>query len=114
MLSYQPPSEEVLQGLSQLVQHVHARVSPPPAHAAGRGGAGGGRPAVQPAQAGAAWLVETPIRTVTPPLAGLRVGAAGGGGAGGAGAGVAATALLGPPACAAVQAVSRKVYRLLR
>uniref|UniRef100_A0A7S2VW20 Uncharacterized protein n=1 Tax=Chlamydomonas chlamydogama TaxID=225041 RepID=A0A7S2VW20_9CHLO len=93
VLSYQPPSEELIEGLTQLVRYMTAA---PEVQA-------GGKPVLRPAQMSEPWLPPTPIRTFPPaqpsrlqtplPPGGL---------------------LCSPSSSPAVQAVSRKLYRLLR
>ncbi|GLC41058.1 hypothetical protein PLESTB_000948000 [Pleodorina starrii] len=141
LLTYQPPSEELVEGLVALVRYVHvieqdARQPGPgqslggrsPAGAsaaqtpaapgsagagarsapgsAGRHGSGGGggppRLVLLPAQAGRPpWLPEVPVKTPPPPQQRLLVPPT-------------ALQVHGSSASAAVQAVSRKVYRQLR
>lgn len=109
VLSYQPPGEEHIEALAQLVRYIHI------AESSGDGGAGpqgrqaqgrGTQPSVHPAQGREAWLVCTPLRTVTPAVAA--------GGRGPAGGPSLPPAVLGASGSAGVQATSRKLYRFLR
>ncbi|KAG2501874.1 hypothetical protein HYH03_000372 [Edaphochlamys debaryana] len=137
MLTFQPPSEELVEGLVALVRYVHV-AEPMEGVAYGSGSAaaggagssrGGGAPgsagrlpgggsaahggragssrappagSLTPAQVGRPpWLPETPVKTPPPPPPRLLVPPT-------------ALVLAGNSAGAAVQAVSRKVYRQLR
>lgn len=102
VLSFQPPGEELVEALSQLVRYIHVLEEPEhPASRATHGGAGTQGPRFRPAQGRDLWLPDAPVRTMT---------AATGRGA----APMQGHMLLGAPASPAVQAVSRKLYRFLR
>ena len=117
VLSYQPPSEDLVEALVQLVRYVTVVEDAPSRSVGGGGGgtrsasSGGGGvapaapiPASHPAQSAASsWLPESPVRT-SPPVPTPRLTAPLPPG----------TLLAGPSSSPAVQAMSRKLYRFLR
>lgn len=103
VLSFQPPGEEHVEALSQLMQYIHVAVEDGGTAAV----AAGQKPPrkLKPAQGREPWLVDSPVRTVTA----LGVGGRG------PGYGQAAPPLmLGASGSPPVQAISRKLYRFLR
>ena len=117
VLSYQPPSEDLVEALVQLVRYVTVVEDAPRSVGGGavpapRSVSSGGvgavpaapLPASRPAQSAASsWLPESPVRT-SPPLLTPRLTAPL----------PAGTLLAGPSSSPAVQAMSRKLYRFLR
>ncbi|KAJ9510102.1 hypothetical protein QJQ45_015584 [Haematococcus lacustris] len=89
-LSYQPPSDEVLEALTLLTRYIYVQEE----------GAANGAQQSQPA-----WLPESPVRTLT-----SLISSRGGGG----GPGVPPQMLASQAAGPAVQAYARKLYRYLR
>lgn len=113
-LSYQPPSEDLVEALVQLVRYVTVVEDVPRGAVPPRsGGPGGGgvvpapipvpRPAQQPLSAASSWLPESPLRTSPPVLTPMLTAPL-----------PAGTLLAGPSSSPAVQAMSRKLYRFLR
>ena len=116
VLSYQPPSEDLVEALVQLVRYVTVVEDAPrsvggagPAPRSASSGGGGAAPAApipvsHPVQSAAfSWLPESPVRT-SPPVLTPRLTAPL----------PAGTVLASPSSSPAVQAMSRKLYRFLR
>lgn len=98
--TYEPPSEDLLEALTELVKHVTA--------------ADGGKR--QPAQGGAPWLPMAQLHTLLPPALAAQRGGVGGSAAASAAvpAILAGPSKLGAAAQPAAQAFARRLFRFFR